>query len=62
MLQCAPELVALYQPLGWQLVDAELWCAQADGDLHRSPELPMVPALSAAIWPPGMFDMNGLPW
>ena len=62
MLQCEPELVSLYQQLGWQLVEAELWCVQSDGHLHRSPELPMVLALSDTAWPPGTIDMNGLPW
>ena len=62
MLQCVPELVSLYQPLGWQVVESELWCVQADGHLHRSRELPMVLALSDIAWPSGTIDMNGLPW
>ncbi len=62
VLQCQPELIAFYAAMGWRAVDQSLFCTQSDGELHRSPELPMVFALGHPPWPDGSINMNGLPW
>jgi hypothetical protein len=62
VLQCQPALTAFYAAMGWHVVDQPLLCRQHDGELHRSPELPMVFGLGHAPWPDGSINMNGLPW
>ena len=62
LLQCVSNLVPFYTDRGWQEVPESLLCRQSDGQTYSSSELPMVISLGSTTWPPGLIDMNGLPW
>jgi predicted GNAT family N-acyltransferase len=61
-LQCEDSMIPFYAAMGWEVVEQPLFCTQRDGQIHRSPDTPMVRVLGDAAWPDGPIDMNGLPW
>jgi hypothetical protein len=57
--------VPLYTSLGWRFVAGPVVCAQPQGTLNWTEELPSKPVLALACnghVPQGAIDVRGLPW
>ncbi|MFF1413932.1 GNAT family N-acetyltransferase [Streptomyces sp. NPDC058289] len=62
LLFCRPPLVALYERLGWRLLDEDVLVEQPGGRLVAMPVRTMVTSLhDAAIWPSGPVRLFSLP-
>lgn len=61
LLFCRPELMPLYESLGWQAVESEVLIEQPSGKIV-SPMPVMVFPFGGRKWPSGSIDLQSLPW
>lgn len=61
LLFCRPQMVAYYESLGWQIVEAPVMIEQPGGRI-ASPLSVMVLAFGRMVWPTGSVELQSLPW
>ena len=61
LLFCRPQMVDYYERLGWQTVDSPVMIEQPGGHII-SPLHVMVIPFGKMSWPPGVVELQSLPW
>lgn len=61
LLFCRPQMVKYYEALGWQVVKSPVMIEQPGGNIP-SPLHVMVLPFGQMSWPPGVVELQSLPW
>jgi len=61
LLFCWPELIPLYESLGWRVLDGDMQVEQPGGRVSMPLRSMWTPLAEGAVWPPGPVRLHSLP-